>query len=445
MAGLAHLLAFLAAGISALFFFRVRSLSGMVLWMPKALAGSAAAFVAAVGALGAALGLRFRAPLAIAAGVLGVLLPVQYVRRVAAPHDGFEHAFGPDWQCEIAPEQRARMLKRRWVWQLPSHRGVRWKRDVPFWTIPGTDRELLCDIWQPPEGANPSGLVFIYLHGGAWHWMDKDFGTRLFFRHLASQGHVVMDVAYRLCPEVDIHGMIGDVKRAIVWMKAHAKEYDVDPARVVVAGGSTGAHLAMLAAYAPHRPELTPDDLGEADPSVHAVVAYYGTADMRAVYQHFDSAFGSLGRRAETRQDSILARITGAVTNRVLGGFSDQMKEQYFPFEQDNRGAGLFPLLMTNLLGGSPDDVPEVYELASPITYAGPDSPPTLLLQGEHDSFLPAQVSHALHRKLREAGVPSVYVEFPQTEHGFDMALPRYAPAAQAALYDVERFLALMV
>jgi acetyl esterase/lipase len=445
MAGLAHLLTFLAAGISALFFFRVKSVAGLGLWMPKALVGSASAFVAAMGALGAALSLWVRAPLAIAAGVLAVLLPVRYVRRVAAPHDGFERAFGPDWQHKIAPEQWALMLKRRWVGRLPSHQGVRWERDITFWTIPGTDRELLCDIWQPPEGVSPSGLAPIYLHGGAWHWMDKDFGTRPFFRHLSAQGHVVMDVAYRLCPEVDIYGMIGNVKRAIVWMKTNPGRYDVDPARVVVGGGSTGAHLAMLAAYAPYRSELTPDDLGEADPSVRAIIAYHGAPDMRATYQRFDSVFGGLGRRAETRHDSIMARGTGAVVNRLLGGLSDQMKEQYYPFEQESGATGLFPLLMTNLLGGSPDEVPEVYELTSPITHAGPHSPPTLLLQAEHDSFLPARVSHALHFKLTEAGVPSVYVQFPQTEHGFDMALPSYAPAAQAAVFDVERFLALMV
>jgi acetyl esterase/lipase len=34
---------------------------------------------------------------------------------------------------------------------------------------------------------------------------------------------------------------------------------------------------------------------------------------------------------------------------------------------------------------------------------------------------------------------------YPQTEHGFDLMLPRYAPAAQTALYEVDRFLALMV
>jgi len=42
-------------------------------------------------------------------------------------------------------------------------------------------------------------------------------------------------------------------------------------------------------------------------------------------------------------------------------------------------------------------------------------------------------------------GTTSVYVEFLNTEHGFDLFFPRWSPAAQAATYDTERFLALMV
>jgi hypothetical protein len=37
-----------------------------------------------------------------------------------------------------------------------------------------------------------------------------------------------------------------------------------------------------------------------------------------------------------------------------------------------------------------------------------------------------------------------VYVEFPRTDHAFDILLPMVSPAAQAAMYDVDRFLALM-
>ena len=43
------------------------------------------------------------------------------------------------------------------------------------------------------------------------------------------------------------------------------------------------------------------------------------------------------------------------------------------------------------------------------------------------------------------AGVPAVNIVFPHAEHGFDLVLPRWSPAAQTALYYEERFLALMV
>ena len=116
--------------------------------------------------------------------------------------------------------------------------------------------------------------------------MDKDYGTRPFFRQLTAQGHVVMDVAYRLCPEVDIYEMVGDVKRAVAWMKANAARYAVDPQRIVLAGGSAGAHLALLAAYAPDHPRLTPKDVQGCDLSVRAVVSYYGPSDLCATYEH---------------------------------------------------------------------------------------------------------------------------------------------------------------
>ena len=63
-----------------------------------------------------------------------------------------------------------------------------------------------------------SGLAVVYLHGGAWYGLDKDVGTRPLFRHLAAQGHVVVDVAYRLFPETDLPGMVADAKRALAWV-----------------------------------------------------------------------------------------------------------------------------------------------------------------------------------------------------------------------------------
>ena len=103
---------------------------------------------------------------------------------------------------------------------------------------------------------------------------------------------------------------------------------------------------------------------------------------------------------------------------------------------------------MTNLLGGVPEAVPEVCDLASPVNHVSAESPPTLLLQGAHDMLVCAPAARTLYRRLAAAGVPAVHVEFPLTEHAFDvglMDLTQNSPAAQAALYDVDRFLALMM
>jgi len=86
-----------------------------------------------------------------------------------------------------------------------------------------------------------------------------------------------------------------------------------------------------------------------------------------------------------------------------------------------------------------------MYKFASPITHVHPGCPPTLLIQGNHDVVCSMDATRALYAKLVEVDVPAINVVFPSTAHGFDAALPQINPAAQSALYDVDRFLALMV
>jgi acetyl esterase/lipase len=67
-----------------------------------------------------------------------------------------------------------------------------------------------------------------------------------------------------------------------------------------------------------------------------------------------------------------------------------------------------------------------------------------LLLQGADDFIVSAETVGLLADDLRQAGVPVVHVEYPQTDHAFDLILPQISPPAQAALYETERFLALL-
>jgi acetyl esterase/lipase len=100
---------------------------------------------------------------------------------------------------------------------------------------------------------------------------------------------------------------------------------------------------------------------------------------------------------------------------------------------------------MEPLLGGTPEAIPDRYALFSPTTHVQPGRPSTLLIQGKDDVIAPVSATNLLFERLVDAGVPAVNIVFPHAEHGFDLVLPRWSPAAQAALYYQERFLALMV
>jgi acetyl esterase/lipase len=263
--------------------------------------------------------------------------------------------------------------------------------------------------------------------------MDKDLGTRRFFRHLAGQGHVIVDAVYTLAPRARLPAMVADVKQAIAWLKANAPRYGVHPERIVLMGCSSGAHLALLAAYTPNHPLLQSSDL-KADTSVRAVVSYSGTPDLRASHDYLQA---HLGRFMTGR---IPLERWAIVTLETIF-----RRTRYLP--PDGRYVDTAEWL-PSLLGGTPDQVPEMYDLGSPIAHVGSHCPPTLLLQGGHDFTGIKPHVRRLHRALQEAGALSVYIEYPNSEHAFDMVpanLPRWLPTAQVSTYDTERFLALMI
>jgi acetyl esterase/lipase len=308
----------------------------------------------------------------------------------------------------------------------------RWQKDVTFATIPGTNRNLLCDVWQPPDNVTPTGLAFIYLHGSAFYLLDKDFGTRTLFRYLAAQGHVVMDVAYRLWPETDVMGMVHDVKRAIAWMKNNASTYNVSTDRIVLGGGSAGGHLALLAAYTNNKPGFAPEELLGQDTSVCAVASFYGSNDMEAIYYH-------------TNQHLTTRGVPGKLSKKVPTGIphwiTKRMGDDYhrLGFDKDFEKTGT----LAPLLGGHPDERPETYRRFSAITHVEAGCPPTYLIHGDHDIMAPVTSTRALFAKLVKQNVPAVLHILPQTEHGFDLVLPAISPPAHTQFYEIERFLAL--
>jgi acetyl esterase/lipase len=408
-----------------------------MLWIVKLLASALSQLLFLISLFSIIVGLTIGPVYISFIGIYIVLFFFIHIYRITRPPDvssGFEQAFGVNWRNQIGEEQKKQFLPRRTILRLPTVPIPRFDQNISFATIPDTDRNLLCDLWQPNATITRSGLAFIYLHGSAWALLDKDLGTRPLFKHLAARGHLIMDVAYRLAHETDMMGMVNDVKRAIVWMKENARTYEINPNTIVISGGSAGAHLAMLAAFTANNPQFMPKELAGKDISVCGVVSLYGPTDLKAMYFHTNqnliprASSSSVKKAAPMQFPKWMINIMGNAFYR-------------FHFDKDFANAGVF----ASLLGGHPDECAEQYALFSPITHVHANCPATLLIHGEDDTMAPVQTTRILFKQLTEQKVTTVMHVLPQTDHAFDLILPNIAPSAHSAIYDVERFLALQV
>lgn len=433
---LATVLSCLAALLSIPIFLRLHWPSP-ALWILKLFASALSPLLVLIGIFSVFVGLIMNSVFISLIGVYNVLIFFIHIYSVTRPpalSSNFENAFGLNWENQISAEQKNHFLPRRTIIRLPTVSIPRLEQDISYATIPGSNRKLLCDIWQPNKTVTPSGLAFIYLHGSAWYMLDKDVGTRPFFSHLAAQGHVIMDVAYRLAPETDMIGMVNDVKRAIVWMKENARTYNVNPTTIVVGGGSAGGHLALLTAYTGSNPQFTPAELVGKDISVCGVISLYGPTDLEAMYYHTN-------QQLTTRSNPNLAKKV--VPAQMSEWLIKKMGKAYYrlKFDKGFANAGTF----APLLGGHPDERPEQYALYSPVSHVHANCPATILIHGEDDVMAPVKTTRILHTRLVEEKVPAVMHILPQTDHAFDLILPKISPSAHNAIYDVERFLALQI
>ncbi|HJS54377.1 MAG TPA: alpha/beta hydrolase [Chitinophagaceae bacterium] len=425
----------LAALMSIVLFLQFRW-PAAAMWGLKVVTSALSPLLVFVGLVTFIIGLATGSMFIAVIGAYTVFIFIIHIVSITRPPEaasGFERAFGLNWENQIKPEREKYFLSSRTVLRLPAVPEPRLEQNISFATIPGTDRKLLCDVWQPSESIKFSGLAFIYLFGSAFYILDKDNGTRPFFRHLTAQGHVIMDVAYRLAPEADLMGMINDVKRAIVWMKENAGRYGVDPNRIVVGGASAGGFLALMAAYTMNDPTFSPAELRGYDINCWAVIAEYPATDLEALYYHTNqhlttrSQPGKPKKRVPTEMPAWMKKRIGKDYHRL--GFDKGF---------ENVGT------IAPLMGGHPDECPERYKLFSPVTHVNSDCPPTLLIQGEHDIMAPVRSTRLLYDRLVKEKIPAILHILPQTDHAFDLFMPTIAPSAHNAFYDIERFMALM-
>lgn len=106
-------------------------------------------------------------------------------------------------------------------------------------------RERL-DFFAAPA---PRAPILAFIHGGYWQTNDKEPSSFLVEGPIA-HGFSVALIEYTLAPEADIERIVGEVRRAIAWLGAHAAELGGD-GRLYVSGHSAGGHLTAASLDVP--------------------------------------------------------------------------------------------------------------------------------------------------------------------------------------------------
>lgn len=113
------------------------------------------------------------------------------------------------------------------------------ERDLAYG--PGARQRL--DLCVPERARDVPLLVFI--HGGYWQELSKDESAFAAGDCLAA-GWAFAAVDYTLAPAATVVDMALECRQALRWLHAQAAQRGIDPARIVVAGSSAGAHLAAM-------------------------------------------------------------------------------------------------------------------------------------------------------------------------------------------------------
>lgn len=251
--------------------------------------------------------------------------------------------------------------------EAPEPSEINLANDVEY-SVAGGEALLLDVAWPLAGGPHP---LVVMIHGGGWIIGDKtDERARGVIVRLAAIGYAAASINYRLVQDGEnlFPAAVEDVRCAVRWLQANADSYAIDPSRVAAVGASAGGHLALMLGTAGDEAGLDGSCALAGPVELDGVVSFYGPSDLRS---------GS------------------------PWGIGEPMLETF--------------------LGQSPDQVPELARLASPIAHIDAGDRPHLLLHGSIDSLVLPEQSRNLQAAFEAAGVASTYVELADTPHAFEL------------------------
>jgi acetyl esterase/lipase len=185
----------------------------------------------------------------------------------------------------------------------------------------------LLDVYQPRAvPGSPARPGVVVVHGGGFFKGGRADGIAVqTAEELALAGFVAFSVDYRLAQDANdtkpaFPGNIHDCKTAVRWIRAHAADYNVDPARIGAIGGSAGGWLALCLGLTAGDEYFDPP--GEGSAAVQAVVSMYAPTDGEWAAHHY--GYADTEDMPWARKHSPVNWVTpGAAATLILHGTAD--------------------------------------------------------------------------------------------------------------------------
>ena len=145
------------------------------------------------------------------------------------------------------------------AWALAADKVAPTHKDVSY----GPHERNTLNFWQV-ESDKPLGIL-VHIHGGGWIGGEKAATQH---ENVFKNGYHTASINYPLVKYGDVQpAMANSAARAVQFIRYKAKEWNIDPSRIMLTGSSAGAASSMWLA--------THDDM--ADPDSEDPIARYST------------------------------------------------------------------------------------------------------------------------------------------------------------------------
>lgn len=243
---------------------------------------------------------------------------------------------------------------------------------------------LTMDVFRPRGTSNGRGLIYVV--SGGWTSFHEAINPGP-IREFVKRGYTVFAVVHGSQPKFTIPEILDDLHRSVRYVRHHARDHGIDPAKIGIYGGSAGGHLSLMQGTAGKtgNPEAT-DPVDRESSRVQAVACFYPPTDFLNYGKPGESALG----------EGVLVNFKAPFQFRD----HDPQRNTWIAVTDEQR-------------------IREIGRQISPVYHVTSDDAPALLIHGDADQLVPLQQSERIVAAYRDQKVPVELIIKPGQAHGW--------------------------